>query len=56
LTKNNLLAFPQARNNLGAVIPDEPGLEPDLLLVPGGINDGDSALITALADGRVGDG
>src|SRR5205085_1762451 len=44
------------RDDLSAVITDEARLEPDLLLVSGGINDGHRALITALADRRVGNG
>ena len=51
LAQNDLLAFPKARDNLSTVITDQAGLEPDLLLVSGGINDGHCALITALADG-----
>ena len=50
MTEDDLLALPEARDDLSAVITDEPGLEPDLLLVSGGVNDGHRALITALAD------
>ena len=51
-----MLALPEAGDDLGAVITDESWLEPDLLLVSGGVNDGHRALITALANCRVGNG
>ena len=51
LAQNDLLALPQSRDDLSTVITDQAGLEPDLLLVTGCINDGHRALVTTLADG-----
>jgi hypothetical protein len=49
-TENDLLAFPESSDDLGAIVTDEAGLESHLLLRSGGINDRDGTLIAALAN------